>query len=150
MSETDSRGFPRSFNAYRPPLHFIYGVLCMSSNGKILLVKGRQSSKWSFPKGHRNRGELAIDCALRELLEETGIILERPVEYPKSFRFSKNRNTDGPEYFYFEVDRELPIMIRDTREIEEAGWFSIEEIRRLPGNIDVNKFVRQYKCLAEN
>lgn len=144
------REFPRSFNAYKPPLHYVYGILCTTKTGKILLVRGRLSRKWSFPKGHRLRGEFAIDCALRELYEETGIRLEKPVQYPKSYVFSRNRNCDGPEYFHFEIDSELPIVIHDTREVTEAGWFTIDEIVEMPGNIDVNKFLQSSRDLSKN
>ncbi len=137
------RSFPRSFKAYKPPLHFVYGILCTTRANKILLVRGRLSRKWSFPKGHRLRGEFAIDCALRELQEETGICLEKPKQYPKSYIFSRNRNSDGPEYFHFEVEEELPITIRDTREITEAGWFTQDDLRQMPGNIDVSKYLQQ-------
>jgi len=89
------------------------------------------------------RGEFAIDCALRELHEETGISLEKPKQYPKSYIFSRNRNSDGPEYFHFEIEEELPITIRDTREITEAGWFTQDDLRQMPGNIDVSKYLQQ-------
>ena len=136
------RAFPRSFNAYRPHTHYVYGIICMTPENRFLLVKGRKSGKWSFPKGHRNRGELAIECALRELYEETGISLTTPLTYPKSFVFSKDNS--GPEYFIIDVERELDTQINDNREITEVGWFSLEEIRGLNGNIDITRFLRQY------
>ena len=77
------------------------------------------------------------------MYEETGIRLEKPSQYPKSYIFSRNNKCDGPEYFHFEIDDELPIMIQDTREITEAGWFSIDEIIQMPGNIDISKFLLQ-------
>jgi NADH pyrophosphatase NudC (nudix superfamily) len=36
---------------------------------------------------------------------------------------------------------------RDTREIEEAGWFTAEEIAELPANIGVTTF---FNLLREN
>jgi mRNA-decapping enzyme subunit 2 len=115
----------------------------MTQSQKYLLVKGRQSNKWSFPKGHRNRGELAIDCAIRELYEETGITLDRPCEYPRSVILSRNKDGSGPEYFQFEVDHELKTHINDIREISDIGWFTIEEMRSMNGNIDITRFVKQ-------
>jgi 8-oxo-dGTP pyrophosphatase MutT (NUDIX family) len=136
--------FPRSFNAYKPPGHFVYGVVCETPEKKYLLVKGRSSEKWSFPKGHRERGELAIDCALRELYEETGLVIERPNEYPASYSFSKGRDGSSPSYFHFKVDYEMTTRPRDTREIVETGWFTLEEMAQLNGNMDVSMFRKTY------
>ena len=139
------REFPRPFNAYRPHTHYVYGIICMSKAKKYLLVKGRKSNKWSFPKGHRNRGEMAMECALRELYEETGISLESPSKYPKSFIFSRNNDGSGPEYFFIQVDEELDTHINDSREISDVGWFSLEEISELNGNIDITRFLKQVR-----
>jgi 8-oxo-dGTP pyrophosphatase MutT (NUDIX family) len=136
------RSFPKSFNAYRPHTHYVYGVICVTRDKKYLLVKGRQSNKWSFPKGHRNRGELAIDCAIRELYEETGISLCKPLEYPKSAIFSRNKDGSGPEYFYFDVSKELDTHINDVREISDIGWFSLDDMACMNGNIDITRFVK--------
>jgi mRNA-decapping enzyme subunit 2 len=144
-----NRNFPSSFNAYRPHTHFVYGIICVTRRKKYLLVKGRQSNKWSFPKGHRNRGELAIDCAIRELYEETGVNISRPTEYPKSFIFSRNKEGSGPEYFYFEIDEELETHINDTREISDIGWFTIEDMEYMNGNIDITRFVKGVRGMNE-
>jgi mRNA-decapping enzyme subunit 2 len=117
----------------------------MTKDSKYLLVKGRKSNKWSFPKGHRNKGELAMECALRELYEETGISLESPLKYPKSFIFSRNNDGSGPEYFYIQVDKELDTHINDSREISDVGWFTLEEISELNGNIDITRFLKQVR-----
>lgn len=40
---------------------------------KVLLVKGWASrAGWSFPRGKINKDEREIDCAIREVYEETG------------------------------------------------------------------------------
>ena len=52
-------------------------------NNKILLVKNRKNehvdnpkSFWGFPKGHLQDGEAPKDAAKREVLEETGFIVD--------------------------------------------------------------------------
>jgi 8-oxo-dGTP pyrophosphatase MutT (NUDIX family) len=95
-------------------------------------VKGRESQKWSFPKGHIEGRESAQMCARRELFEETGIrISEEPFATKKYF---------AGEYFFFQVSFEQRPFPRDTREIEEAKWVSIDELLRMNVNIDVSKF----------
>ena len=86
-----------------------------------------------------------MECALRELYEETGISLESPLRYPKSFIFSRNNDGSGPEYFFIQVEEELDTHINDSREISDVGWFSLDEISKLNGNIDITRFLKQVR-----
>jgi|688.fasta_scaffold293001_2 8-oxo-dGTP pyrophosphatase MutT (NUDIX family) len=56
------------------------GVILFSPNKKyVLLVKsksdGIKKSKWGFPKGNIEPNEKINDCAMRELKEETGLLI---------------------------------------------------------------------------
>jgi len=106
----------------------------MTPQNSILLVQGRKTGKWSFPKGHKNRSETYFDCAIRETVEETGINLvdKTPVAYHK---------LSVGEYFFFELDEEIRPMIQDTSEIIQANWVPLHEISRLSCNVDVNNFL---------
>ena len=106
----------------------------MSPNNTILLVKGRRSLKWSFPKGHREGSETIWECAVRETKEETGVDLSglTPVAYQK---------LSAGEYYFFEVDYETEPKIRDTDEVMEARWVTMEEMGTMSCNVDVNKFL---------
>lgn len=42
-------------------------------NGFDVLMVEQYGDTWSFPKGHRENGETLLECATRELSEETGI-----------------------------------------------------------------------------
>jgi len=130
MYVNTSSGFPPSFQCYKPPHHKVYGAVCISSTNKVLLVKGRKTGKWSFPKGHKHRKETYIECALRELLEETGITLQGNTS------ISSTKLSVG-EYYFFEVE-EVPLNPADTDEIVDARWMSLSEIRSSPCNVDVN------------
>ena len=54
------------------------GVVCLR-NGEVLLVrrgKAPRLGQWSIPGGRIEWGETATAAALRELLEETGVVAE--------------------------------------------------------------------------
>lgn len=62
----------------------------------VLVVKGtpirefllmRHADRWDLPKGHVDPGESEIECALRELEEETGIPSDA-IELDPDFRFT--------------------------------------------------------------
>lgn len=131
--------FPSAFKHYKPRSQRIYGVIAVSKDNKILLVKGRERNKWSFPKGHINPSEKTQHCALRECFEETGLSLNK--EYDDYRKLSS-----GSYYIYRNLDEEQP-NIQDCSEICDASWFSIPSMMNLNTNIDVNKFLELYKTI---
>lgn len=123
-----------SFKSYRPPYMKVYGCICISPRNRMILVKGAKTGIWSFPKGHMKSNETSLNCALRELEEETSIQLPSD---RASVGYKKLANGG---YFIFEMPEELEILPKNTHEISDAGWFDLEEIREMPCNIDVNRF----------
>jgi len=121
----------------------VYGAIIKSTvSNKWCLVKGANSGKWSLPKGHRNiiPGDPPIiedpfACVVREVSEEIGVDrLPMPLrEYPLRVGY----------YYVFEVPFELPLNPRDTNEVCEAGWFTLQEMESMNLNIDANLFRKQ-------
>ena len=54
----------------------------------------RHADRWDLPKGHVDPGETEMQCALRELREETGI-LATDVEVLDGFRFTTRYQVRG-------------------------------------------------------
>lgn len=118
----------------------VYGaVLCVkdSSTNQTLyaLVQGRYTRKWSFPKGHSDTTETAIECTLREVAEETGIDrLPEPTKFVKL----------GYGYYYvFELNEQVPLIPRDKKEIINTKWATLDEIMKMNVNIDINQFIKE-------
>lgn len=113
-----------------------YGaILCIKDeSGQTLyaLVQGRYTGKWSFPKGHSNEGELPIDCTLREVGEETGIDkLPKPTEYLQ---------VGYGNYFVFYLTEPIPLIPRDTHEIMDTKWVTLDEMERMSLNADASLY----------
>jgi len=135
-----SPSFPAAFSSYVPRSRKVYGCICISPFDKVLLVKGRQSGKWSLPKGHMEPNENDIQCALRELHEETGIV-------PK-VKYSYYKKLAAGGYFIFFMEDEPTPQIQCSNEISEVAWFNLSEVKRLTCNLDLNTFSRWMKRTA--
>ena len=97
----------------------------------------RHADRWDLPKGHVDPGESEIQCALRELREETGITAD-DIEILRGFRFTNQYQvrgkSDGRLYdktlvvFLARLLREVPIQAT-----EHGGyqWFPWQPPHRL-------------------
>ena len=96
------------------------------------LVQGRYTGKWSFPKGHPNKGEEAMNCTMREVAEETGIEnLPEPTEYVR---------IGYGNYYVFSLKDTIPLIPRDTNEIMNTKWATLDEMETLSLNADANMY----------
>jgi 8-oxo-dGTP pyrophosphatase MutT (NUDIX family) len=123
---------PDAFRSYKPGYMQVFGCICLDKDGNVLLVRGRGSQKWSFPKGHKHRKESSFECAKRELFEETGIIA--PNTYTSYYKMK------GGEYFVCNIDTPVSTCINDTNEIDMVQWFPLNELPTTDTNIDVSIF----------
>jgi 8-oxo-dGTP pyrophosphatase MutT (NUDIX family) len=133
MALTFRQAFPQAFKHYRPRSQKVFGVICITPEKKILIVRGRETGKWSFPKGHIEGSETSYECALRETFEETGISL--PIE-----RGIVTRKLYAGEYFIYRI-QEVPTQTNDRDEITDVGWYSIEELQEFQCNADIMYFL---------
>jgi 8-oxo-dGTP pyrophosphatase MutT (NUDIX family) len=135
--------FPSAFQSYLPKTHCVeaqtYGVVIISPFDEVLVVKGRLSDKWGFPKGHGKKCEKPLDAALRELNEEAGIDLSGYCPISEK-RFKRNSGKIGGTYFIFHLDFKPTIYIKDTNEISDAMWCPKERLPFLISNMDLKTF----------
>ena len=117
------------------PNNQVYGCILVSPHKRYLLVQGRKSGKWSFPKGHPMEDEMPLECAKRELLEETG--LRAPFMYSQSYQLATG------VYFLYKTREENICETLDPNEIQGICWATLLQMKNMNVNIDVNTFLRQ-------
>lgn len=105
---------------------------------RLLLVRRinpPSQDMFAFPGGRGEPGETPADTALRELQEETGIVARHPQlfsTYDLPSRDSAGQLTSHflLSVFLVEADEQAAALAAD--DAADAGWFTLEEIRRLP------------------
>jgi 8-oxo-dGTP pyrophosphatase MutT (NUDIX family) len=131
---------PQAFQSYKPRFMKVFGAICVDCSGQVLLVRGKRSKKWSFPKGHCKGNETDLECALRELKEETGLIPNTP---PSGYHKLR-----GGGYFIFAIEGSPQITIQDHWEIEKVEWCPLTELPRIDSNVDVSIFRTLMKTMT--
>ena len=105
------------------------GIIAMHFEGpntRILLVRGKQSGKWSFPKGHAEPNEDIIQTGIREMKEETGIEIQEN-QIDKRIKLG--------EYTFFLVRfYNLERVVKQESEVIESSWMLLEDVMSLDIN----------------
>ena len=97
--------------------------------GEVLLVRSVYGERaWGFPGGVMSRREDPVDCALRELLEETGIdVVADDLSLIGSHTQRSARHIDH----VFRLDaprRDGSADVPDRLEIAEVGWWPLDAL----------------------
>ena len=107
----------------------------------VLLVRGepieelllmKHPDRYDLPKGHVDRGETELECALREMEEETGVTAA-DVELDPAFRFTTRYKVRSARYggqerektlviFLGRLLHDVPIVLTEHRGYEWIRW----------------------------
>jgi len=106
------------------------GVFIHDSESNRVLVIQSRGNLWGLPKGTFNKhvDNDLIDCALRELYEETGIRFNRAYFLNK---VTKHINIGNCVYYYINCKqtelqpKNLSQLVGETNDISGIGWINI-------------------------
>ena len=113
------------------------GGIVVNQAGEVLLVSQRGES-WSFPKGHIDLGESALEAAKREIFEESGVkelTLVKPLFAYERFRIGKGGMGEDHselkeiEMFLFRTNQTA--LVPQDPDNPEARWLPREEVNVL-------------------
>lgn len=66
----------RKYVGHQPVFMAAAGALVINEKNQLLLEKRKDNGYWAYPGGTMELGETFEECAMREVLEETGLILK--------------------------------------------------------------------------
>jgi mRNA-decapping enzyme subunit 2 len=103
---------------------------------EVVLVKGwKKGANWSFPRGKINKGEKDLDCAIREVYEETGFDVRDAnlVKDEDDVKFIEitMREQHMRLYVFRGVPRDTHFEPRTRKEISKIEWYKLSELPTL-------------------
>ncbi|KAJ5101822.1 hypothetical protein NUU61_004044 [Penicillium alfredii] len=127
------------FLAYKTRVPVRGAILLSEEMDEVVLVKGwRKGANWSFPRGKINKGEKDLDCAIREVYEETGFDVRDAnlVKDENDVKFIEitMREQHMRLYVFRGVPRETHFEPRTRKEISKIEWYKLSELPTLKKN----------------
>ena len=122
---------PRSVAARPAPM--LATLVCALRDEQVLLVRRETEPNrglWVAPGGKLEHGESPDECAVREMREETGLVIERPV-----LRAVMTETSPRPDYqwltFIF-VAWDFAGTFTPAPGVGEFRWVPVDEVTKLP------------------
>lgn len=108
-------------------------IMLNSAMDSVVLVKGwKKSANWSFPRGKINMDEDDLDCAIREVYEETGLNLEEaglvPEDRQVKFIEVNMREQQLKLYVFKDVPMNTYFEPRTRKEISKIEWWKLSDL----------------------
>lgn len=115
---------------------------------KVLIVQSNRK-KWGFPKGSKNPGESVLECAVREIREETSLV----VDLTESDRLLYSFNNTVMYYKKLNCKPKINIshIIRAQKDCTGIAWIRLSCLKKqahkknsIPFTFLLQKFVSHY------
>ena len=138
-----------------PPSILCTAVFCIVTYKKKVLLVNHIERGWEIPGGHLDSGEDLIQGIVREVLEETGAIAEKPIYFgykrispldPIPHATNLGKYYPYPHsfipYYYCEVSEILNINL--SKDIESMGIFAWKDAMKILSPIQKNAKIIQF------
>ena len=125
--------------AYKSRVPVRGAILLNEAMDEVVLVKGwKKSANWSFPRGKINQGENDLDCAVREVYEETGFDARQAglIQDEKDMKYIEisMREQHMRLYVFRGVPRDTYFEPKTRKEISKIDWYKLTDLPTLKKN----------------
>jgi len=110
----------------------LVGARCVvrDGDGRVLLIKRSDNGEWALPAGSMELDETMRECAIREVLEETGLVARAVTPFALYSKLSLAPNMFGHRYQLLSlgcrVDGYSGTLERVTDETTDTGFFATD------------------------
>lgn len=135
LNKTHIRGNVINENQY----HIVVGIWIVNNNGQILLTRRHQNKEtypnlWENTGGCVQAGESSIEGALREIAEETGIIVAaNELRLLGTIKGSHN----FVDVYFLKKDIEISDLQLQEGETVDAKWVALDEMIKMLENDEI-------------
>lgn len=131
-TENHTKAF-EEFLEYKTRVPVRGAILLNEAMDSTVLVKGwKKGANWSFPRGKINKDEDDLDCAVREVYEETGLDLREaglvPTESRPKYIEISMREQHMRLYVFRDVPMDTNFEPRTRKEISKIQWYKLSEL----------------------
>ncbi|UQC77980.1 uncharacterized protein CLUP02_03453 [Colletotrichum lupini] len=131
--ENHTKAF-EEFLQYKTRVPVRGAIMLNEAMDSTILVKGwKKGANWSFPRGKINKDEDDLECAVREVYEETGYDLHAAGLVPKNREDVKYIEVTMREqqlrlYVFRDVPMDTHFEPRTRKEISKIQWYKLSEL----------------------
>lgn len=124
------------FLAYKTRVPVRGAIMLNYDMDEVVLVKGwKKGANWSFPRGKINKDEKDLDCAIREVYEETGFDVREAnlIQDGEAVKYIEitMREQHMRLYVFRGVPRDTHFAPRTRKEISKIEWYKLSELPTL-------------------
>jgi len=129
--ENHMRAF-EEFLQYKTRVPVRGAILLNEAMDSTVLVKGwKKGANWSFPRGKINKDEDDLDCAIREVYEETGFDIRKAGLVPKGevkFIQIAMREQQIRLYVFRNIPMDTVFQPKTRKEISKIEWYRLSDL----------------------
>lgn len=122
----------QEFLAYKKRVPVRGAIMLNEAMDSVVLVKGwKKGASWSFPRGKINKDEKDLDCAVREVYEETGFDIRAAglvdEDNTKHIDFTI-REQDMRLFVFRGVPEDTEFEPKTRKEISKIEWYKLTDL----------------------
>lgn len=135
-------------------------AVIFNNRGQLLLIRRRDNGRWAMPAGAMELDESVYECLVREVEEESGLLVEDATLFAVWSNPAKMsiRTEFGDPYqlinFVFRVDAWSGELVKETEETIDAGFFDLNALPEIHTHYietleDLTRFERSNKLILK-
>ncbi|KAL7109787.1 hypothetical protein ACP275_06G197000 [Erythranthe tilingii] len=124
----------KDFTSYKVRVPVTGAIILDETYERCILVKGWKGTSWSFPRGKKSKDEEDHNCAIREVLEETGFDVSKLLSKDDYIEMTFGQQRVRL-YIVAGVKEGTSFAPQTKKEISEIAWHRLDELH--PANDDV-------------
>ncbi|XP_010534288.1 PREDICTED: mRNA-decapping enzyme subunit 2 [Tarenaya hassleriana] len=118
----------KDFTSYKFRVPVTGAIILDETYERCLLVKGWKGSSWSFPRGKISKDEEDHECAIREVLEETGFDVSELLKKEEYIEFV-SRQQRVRLFIIPGVKDSTSFAPQTKKEISEIAWHRLDDLQ---------------------